>query len=111
MRLARHSIGIRFYDSTATDRYGDPVPAYLPEVEARVFAIGPRVQAEPETGRMVVVTGKTIYAPVDEPRPGPHDRVVIDGEVYEVGGEVADWTEGPYGARLGVAYDVQRVEG
>lgn len=42
---------------------------------------------------------------------GPDDRVTVNGRVYEVFGEVADYTHGPFGFAGGFAVKLRRVEG
>lgn len=73
--------------------------------------------------RAVVVEGLTVYAPAGT-AVGVHDRVVwpftvdaagavvASGEEYEVDGDVADWTQGPWQhPNAGVTFDLTRTEG
>lgn len=118
------TVGVRAWSQSGRDAHGNPVPSWAPPVPVRVHAVGPRVQTEPgEPNRTVVVEGLTVYAPAGTVV-GEHDRVVwpfkVDdtgavtfaGEEYEVDGDVADWTSGPWPNPVaGVTFDLTRTEG
>lgn len=110
MLKANWTVGHKPYLEGAQDRYGDVVDTWGPEVPLKVYSIAPRGSTEPdEAGRTAVISGFSILAPVNAI--GPHDRLVIDDEDYEVQGNVQDWNRGPFGWQPGVEVLVERAEG
>lgn len=102
-----------FSESATGDRYGNAVPGYADPVDLPVFAVAPNQSDEPdEQGRSRVLSGRTVYAPIDCPVK-PHDRVVIAGDTWEVVGEVGPWQLNPHGlgAHEGVQFNLERSDG
>lgn len=80
------------------DRKGNPLYTFDPPTPVGVYAITPNVSTEPdEVGRPnAVVTGWTLYAPLDT-RVSAYDRVTLPaGTRTEVVGEVARWEKNPH---------------
>lgn len=97
---------------TGTDRYGNPTFDWpLPGEELRNCGVAPRATDEPEEiARTPVYQGLTVFAPVGTVV-GPHDRLIVRGEVFEVVGEPGDWRSPFSGWRPGVVINVDRWEG
>lgn len=108
----------------AADGHGNAVLRFADPVDVRVFGYGPRsadgsAEAFP-SGRDVVTVGLSVYGPPfpwapvaggDPVTVTPLDRLEVAGVLYEVDGEVADWTHGPFGFAPGVSVSLKRVEG
>lgn len=107
-----HTVGVRAFGAGGPgyDAHGNEVPSWGDPVPVAVYAIAPRPSEEPQPGRSEVISGLAVYAPADTVV-GPRDRVVIDGEEWEVEGELGDYTRGPWGYPFGVVINVTRVEG
>lgn len=105
-----YSIGIKSYGEGAEDAHGNSVGDWGDPVATEVYAIAPRYSNEPTPGRDEVIVGLTILAPPGV-EVGPLDRVVIDGEEWEVEGEVGNWNRGPFAYYPGVSFDLKRAEG
>lgn len=96
MRRITATLTIQSRVEGVRDRYGNPTVEYSHRPWP-VFALSPRQSEEPFEGtRSPVSTGLTVYAPADGPRPGPHDRVLYEGESWRVDGRVAVWDRNPH---------------
>lgn len=105
------TIGVKRYADGAVDRYNNPTKTWLTAVDVLVYGIAPTSSDEPfEAGRNEVLTGKTVFAPVGTVI-GAQDRVVIDGDEYEVDGEIGDWSKGPFSWSPGIEIKLKRAEG
>lgn len=115
MRRITRTLSIRRRVEGERDIYGNPQVSYGEAELWPVYAIAPRSSAEPgEENRDLVITGLTVYAPVDGPRPGPLDLVVHDGDDWQVTGEVGVWDHNPHKPHtehLGVVVNIDRTEG
>ena len=117
MRRVTATLLIRRRVEEAVDRYGNPTVSYAPGVEWPVYAVAPRSagEAEPFVGlRDAVVRGLQVFAPVEGPRPGPHDLVEYWGEKWEVVGDVAVWDNNPHvlvTTERGIVVNLERKEG
>lgn len=107
---AVYTVGLRRWQPGARDERGNAQPGYAPTTDLPVYAIYPSTSTEPTTGRQDVVTGMTLLAPTGT-LIGPQDLVVIDGETWQVEGDVADWSRGPFGWAPGVSINLTRAEG
>lgn len=105
-------VGVRRWSTAGVDRQGNPVSTWAAAVPVPVHGVAPRTQQEPDDpNRWAVVEGLTVYAPAGT-TVGAHDRVVWAGVEYEVDGDVADWSRGPWAnPAAGVVFDLTRVEG
>ena len=96
------------------DRQGNPLEVWADPVPLAVHAIGPRLQEEPDGGggrRWVVVEGLDVFAPAGT-TVGEHDRVVWQGDEYDVDGDLADWTKGPwFNPAAGVVIHLTQTKG
>lgn len=117
-RQVTTTLGIRRRIEGETDIYGNPKVTYGHPEDWPVYAIAPRSQtgaAEPnEENRDIVYTGLTVYAPLDGPRPGPHDLAVHVGRDWEVVGEVGVWDKNPHAPtthHVGIVVNLDRTEG
>jgi hypothetical protein len=103
------------YQAGAVDRYGNPVAGYAVAVDFPVFAVTPKQSIEQDSvGRHPVITGLTVYAPVDSAPISPLDRFVFRGDEWEVEGEPGVWDVNPnvpvtrHGS---IQFDLKRSEG
>lgn len=95
------------------DRYGNQVRDWdnATRVDIPGCGVAPRTSGEEtEQGRQGVIVGIAVYAPAGTDI-GPHDRLDVRGEVYEVDGEVADWRSPFTGWQPGIVVNLRRVEG
>lgn len=118
MRRITQTLEIRRKVVGEPDRYGNPGTVGWVGEAWPVYAVAPRGQAglsEPfEANRDPVVKGLQVFAPVEGPRPGPHDRVVHGGAEWTVTGDVGVWDHNPHFARTtqrGVVVNLDRSEG
>lgn len=108
---AVYTVSVLRYVPGATDAHGNPAPTYAPAVDQSVYAVGPKHNVENNDGtRDSTVTLREVYAP-----PGfsvdPLDLLEIDGETWEVFGNVLDYTKGPFSYHPGVVVTVRLQEG
>lgn len=108
---AVYTVGLRRHSSDATDSHGNAIDAWADPIGYPVYAIAPTTSNEPDPSRTAVVTGYTLLAPPDGEPVTPLDRFVLDGVEWEVVGEIADWTRGPFGFRPGVSINLTRAAG
>lgn len=118
MRRITQTLGIKRRVEGERDRYGNPVVSYADPVEWPVYSVAPRGQAglsEPfEANRDPILRGVTVHAPVDGPRPGPHDLVVLGGLDWDVVGDVGVWDDNPHvpaTRHRGIVVNLDRTEG
>lgn len=108
------TVQVQAYDSTAEDGFGNPLDAWGPAGAPQpVYGWCPpgTIGRREVTGwRSVVTTDVELLAP-----PGftcnPRDRIILDGLVHEVQGEVEDFNHGPFGFRPGVVVNLKRTKG
>ena len=118
-RRITQTLGIRRRIEGEEDIYGNPKVTYGEPEDWPVYAVAPRVQAgtaEPaEDNRDAIYTGLTVYAPLNGPRPGPHDLAVHAGhDDWEVIGEVGVWDTNPHAPNtrhVGIVVNLDRTEG
>lgn len=98
--------------TVTTDRYGNDTPGpYTAVATYEGCAIAPRRSSEETTaGRQGVIVGLTVYLSSDA-AVGPHDRLEVRGDMFEVDGEVGVWRSPFTGWAPGVEVNVRRVEG
>lgn len=110
---AGRTIGIRRYDADATNSRGDKVDRWADAVPSAGWAIAfTPSSTEPATPDAVeaVEIPVTLYGPFDS-QITARDRVVVDGAVFEVVGEVARWHNAHTGQRPGCVVTAIRKEG
>ena len=94
----------------ATDAHGNGVSSFAEEAPFPVYSVAPVTTAEPDAGRTLVTEKLSVLAPAGSTL-DPRDVFVIDGTDYEVDGEIADWTKGPWGWAAGVQFHLRRARG
>lgn len=93
------------------DQYGDPVPSNTIETELRGAFVAPRMSDEIQTrSRAGVAVGLTLFAPAGTDLRFT-DQVRVDGEVFEVDGEVARWEHPGSGWAPGITAALKRAQG
>lgn len=110
---AGRTIGIRRFKADAQDSRGNKVDAWEAPVPSSGWAIAfSPSSTEPATPDAVeaVAIPVTLYGPFDA-QITARDRVVVDGKVYEVEGEVARWHNAHTGQRPGCVVTAIRKEG
>lgn len=97
----------------ATDAHGNPVTAYGTGTQWEVWALAPGSMQEPgDPNRDLSLIVWTVYAPNNADAPTEYDRVIVDGEEFEVDGRPQDWTRGPWPhPTAGVVVELRRAEG
>lgn len=117
MRRITQTLTIQHRVEGVPDRYGNPTEAWVDEAWP-VYGVAPRGQAglsEPfEANRDPIVKGVQVFAPIEGPRPAPHDRVVFGALVWQTVGDVAVWDHNPHFAttrQRGVVVNLDRAEG
>nr|DAV90549.1 MAG TPA: Minor capsid protein [Caudoviricetes sp.] len=94
----------------AEDSWGTKHSVWDDPVEVEVFGWAP---PSPDTEIRDIGSGVRrdldLYTPTGFARPG--DRVVIEGETYEVIGSPEDFTHGPFGFPAGYRINLQQTEG
>ena len=114
MRRITQTLTIRQRVEGEPDRYGNPTLTWVDEAWP-VYGVSPRAPSEPdEANRDAVYSGLQVFAPVDGPRPGPHDRVIHGGEEWQTVGDAGVWDNNPHFAvtrQRGVVVNLDRPEG
>lgn len=106
LQVKRHSLGDRDAHGNQADVFADPI-------DWPVFGVNPVAAMETTAdNRDRSVITPIVYAPPGGNAPTEYDRVVYNGQDYEVNGRPADWTEGPYiDIDAGITVVLKRVEG
>lgn len=103
------TIQVRHWSAGSQDRYGREVGTWGPPQDLPVFGVAPTSSTEqPATGENRRADRVTLYGPVAVDH---RDRVVIDGQEWEVDGAAADWNQGPFGYAPGYAITLVRHHG
>jgi hypothetical protein len=105
---ASKQIGLLRHSSTGTDAHGNETDDWSPAVTLDVYGWGP-AYGSIETGNSRVVVGIDVFMPSDY-GVSALDRVVLDDVTYEVDGEVADYSNGPFSYRAGCVIRLKRVD-
>lgn len=93
------------------DDNGDPVAGTETRTEVERCSVVPRTSSEvTDQGRQGVIVGLTVYAPASAVV-GPHDRLEVRGELYDVDGEPGYWVSQRTGHPAGWEIAAKRVEG
>lgn len=106
------TIGVKTYIENSFDIYNNQSKEWETAVDVLVYSIAPTSTDEPsEAGRSsAVVTGLTVLAPVGTVI-GPKDIVIIDGDEYQVDGDISDWSKGPFSWSPGIEIKLKRARG
>jgi hypothetical protein len=104
------TVAVLHYLTGVEDEYGNDVEGWSSPDTQRVYGWGPAGSFEQGGWQRQVTADKSVFAPPAF-RCGPHDRVVVDGQTYDVEGEVEDYTHGPFGYGPGVVVNLRRVTG
>ncbi|GAA2071677.1 hypothetical protein [Williamsia deligens] len=107
-----HTVGHRRYDAEAgTDDWGNVTDFWFPAVSKPVYGWGAPMGSEPKVAGhdRVVVEVEVLVPPGFEC--SPKDRLVLEGDEYEVIGPVEDYGHGPFGWNPGGVVNVRRVTG
>lgn len=92
------------------DSYGNDVPGAATEIDVPGCAVAPRTSSEDVTARDQVIEGLTIWMPAGTDV-RPTDRVRRRGVLYDVEGDVGEWSS-PFTGFAGPAQiQVTRVTG
>lgn len=112
------TIGLRKRSQGAPDAHGNRVESYAAAIPVQVYGWGPRSPegtAEQDTGRRdLVPIGMTVYAPASVAAlVDPVDRIEVPygGDLFDVDGEVNDWSHGPFMPGAGCVITLRRAEG
>jgi hypothetical protein len=90
---------------------GYPVVSTTTETELGGVFVAPRQSLEiTDRARAGVIVGLTLYGPIDTDIVHT-DRLRVDGVLYEVDGEVGQWTQPMSGWRAGLTVALSRVTG
>lgn len=111
-----YTVEVLQYLESARDAHGNPVESWAdPGLVQSVYGWAPPQDSkevkEPDTpGRSAVYSELDLYVPPGFVC-GPHDRVRLNGRVYDVIGELSDYTFGPFGFKPGGRISLKRVVG
>lgn len=101
----------RYRADGGLDAHGNRVPAWDDPVDVVVYGWAAPTSSEPKlAGQDRVAVALELFAPPSTAA-RPADRFRVDGELYDVVGEVEDYTHGPFGWRPGVVINLARWEG
>lgn len=103
------TIGHAAYIAGVEDAHGNPTDEWAEPVDVNVYGYGPRYDST-EPGGTQVIVGLKVLAP-KELVASAQDQFVVDGQRYDVDGELGDWTNGPFGFQPGIEINLKRVEG
>lgn len=98
--------------SSETNRYGDVVDDWSTATDTDVTdaIVYPLTSSENNDNRSALITGLAVLIP-DDGVVVPHNaRVTARGELWEVDGDVADWSS-PWGWDPGRQVNLKRVDG
>lgn len=101
----------RYLGESGRDEYGNDVEAWAPWSPIRVFGWEPAKSTEPVlVGHERIVIAVKLYARKAD-RIGEHDRLILEGRVYDVVGEPEDPNNNPWFQPGLVTVNLRRVEG
>lgn len=105
------TIGVCTYSEGATDSHGNPTKGWSDPVDTPVYGWGPPQSDEPKlAGHDRVTVDVEVLVP-DGFTCGPHDRVVLDGETFNVAGRVEAYSHNPFGWSPGGVLNLHKAEG
>ena len=107
-----YTLTVRARTVGAQDAFGNVAVTWT-ERAWRVRSVAPGAMADPANpNRDLGEVAYTVHADADSQPPTRLDKVVIDGEPFDVDGDPADWTRGPWPNPVaGVVVELKRSEG
>lgn len=107
-----YRVTIRARTEGVKDAFGN-VTVSWPERDWWVRSVAPGAMADPANpNRDLGEVAYTIHADADSQPPTRLDKVVIDGEPFDVDGDPGNWTRGPWPNPVaGVVVELKRSEG
>lgn len=97
--------------TTTTDRYGNEVNDWVVGPTYDRCSVAPRASTElTDGGRQGVIIGLSVYLPPDAVV-GPHDRLEVRGDMFEIDGEPGEWRSPFTGWNPGIEVALKRVTG
>lgn len=108
-----HTIGHAVHSSSGDDGYGNPVDAWADAVDRSVNAIYPGTPGEDyEPGRNPSTIPMIVLGSTDQLGTVTYrDRIVWDGDTFEVEGNPESFDFGPFDFEPGIRIRMVRVEG
>ena len=95
------------YAGTTEDDRGNEIPAYASPVTRPVFGWSAPQSSEPKVaGVESVVVTLEVFAPTFPV--SDRDRMVVDGDTFEVVGDPEDYNHGPFGFAPGMVVNLTR---
>lgn len=105
-----HTVQHLAYAGTVEDARGNEIPAFAAPVARKVYgwaSPATRQSAEPKVaGVESVIVILELFAPTFPV--GDRDRMVVDGNAYEVVGDAEDYNHGPFGFAPGMVVNLTR---
>ncbi|MBP2211088.1 hypothetical protein JOJ87_001432 [Rhodococcus ruber] len=106
-----YTVGVRTYTESGKDDRGNPVESWSAPVDHPVYGWSMPSSTEPKVaGHNRVLVSLELLVPPTFPAKA-HDRVVVDGEEFEVLGRPEDFNHGPFGFAPGLVVNLGRTEG
>lgn len=113
-----YTLGVKRRQIGAKDEHGKPAKTYAAATDWSVYGYAPGASGPGLDGgtdrpnRDLSIVQWTVYAPADDSAPTELDRVVLDGDEYDVFERPADWTKGPWPhPTAGLVVLLKRAEG
>ena len=95
------------YAGTVEDSRGNEIPAFAAPVARKVYGWAAPQSSEPKVaGVESVVVTLEVFAPTFPV--SDRDRMVVDGDVFEVVGDPEDFNHGPFGFAPGMVVNLTR---
>lgn len=109
--ICRYTVGVRTYSEDGEDPRGNRIETWSDPVSTPVYGWGPPQSAEPDIpGHDRVTVDLELYVPPGF-RATAHDKIVLEGEEFDVVGRPADYGHGPFGYNPGAVVKLTRTEG
>lgn len=109
-----YQLGVKRYLGKTENAHGDIAEIYADPTPWEVRGVAPGAQSEPgDVSRDLSIVAWTVYADPSEQAPKERDRVVVDGEEFDVNGRPDDWSrfaEFP-DDWFGIVVELRRVDG
>ena len=106
---AAKPVQVLAFSGAAEDDYGNETPGWGAPVTRYVYGWAPAGSLEVNGWRHTVTAELSVFAPPDF-EVTSKDRMVVDGDTFEVEGLVEDYNNGPFGFTPGVVVNLRRAE-